>query len=91
MKESITAFFERLEELEKTSRQYPLSRQEAELRDRLRVDTIGVILPAYSAYHAKCNGKSLEKCEHRPPRLPLTTDLRMSPFEIERRVEALFS
>jgi hypothetical protein len=63
LKESITAFFERLDELEKISRQFPLNRQETELRDRLVTDTVGLVMPAYTNCYSRCSGKNLDKCE----------------------------
>jgi exocyst complex protein 7 len=70
VKDSLSNFFARLDELEALSRQHPLSRQDPDLRDRLSQDVRKLVTPAFSAYAAR-HAKRVEKCECRVP-VPLT-------------------
>ena len=64
LKESATAFFDRLSELEGLCAQYPLSRQDPEMRDRVGREVEELVMQAYSGFLARCQGKGLDKCEY---------------------------
>lgn len=72
VKDSLSNFFARLDELEALSRQHPLSRQDPDLRDRLSQDVRKLVAPAFSAYAAR-HAKRVEKCKCCLP-LPLITE-----------------
>ncbi|EIW68795.1 hypothetical protein M231_06865 [Tremella mesenterica] len=78
LKESATLFFDRLSELEQVCTQYPLSRQDPDLRDRLASDVDEVVATAYRTFVTRCQGKQLDKY------------LRATPEEVSRRIYAVF-
>lgn len=56
IKDSLSNFFARLDELETISRQHVLSRQDPKLREKLASDVRNLVIPAFSSYasrHAK--------------------------------------
>lgn len=60
IKDSLSNFFARLDELEAISRQHVLSRQDPKLRERLAQDVRNLVTPAFSSYasrHAKVADK----------------------------------
>ncbi len=61
VKDGLTNFFNRLEELEGISRQYGLSKQDPILRDRLRQDVKSIVVPALNAFVSKHT--KMERCE----------------------------
>ena len=63
LKEAATSFFDRLTELEGLSSQYPLSRQDPEMRDRVGKEAEDIVVQTYGAFIGRCQGKGLEKCE----------------------------
>jgi exocyst complex component 7 len=60
-KDGLTTFFNRLEELEGISRQYGLSKQDPNLRDRLRQDVKNIVIPALNAFVEKHT--KLDRCK----------------------------
>jgi hypothetical protein len=64
MKDSIAAFFERFDEMERLSRQHQISRQEAELRNRLGKEAMSIVVPSFAACCQRAQSKSLEKCAY---------------------------
>jgi hypothetical protein len=62
-KEASTAFFDRLAELEQICRQYPLNRQDPDLRDRVGRDVEDLVRVAYATFWNKAHGKGFDKCE----------------------------
>ena len=63
LKDAATSFFERLAELERTCSQFPLARQDPDLRDRLAGDVLDVVSKAYGSFVIRCQGKGMEKCK----------------------------
>ena len=63
LKEGATAFFDRLAELESLLKQYPLSRSEPDMRDRVGKEAGDVVRDGYRAFVRRCEEKGLEKCE----------------------------
>ena len=63
LKEAATAFFDRLSELEGLCSEYPLSRQDPEMRDRIGREVEELVMQAYAGFLARCQGKGLDKCE----------------------------
>ncbi|WWC85250.1 uncharacterized protein L201_000112 [Kwoniella dendrophila CBS 6074] len=78
MKESATLFFERLNELESLTKQFPLNRQDPEMRDRSSKEIENIIRSGYDQFWGRAAGKGIEKY------------LRGSPDDITRRVQAMF-
>ncbi|WVR04979.1 hypothetical protein IAU60_001991 [Kwoniella sp. DSM 27419] len=78
LKEAAQQFFDRLSELESIVMQYPLNRQDPDMRDRVGRDVEGIVRGGYEAFWARCAGKGVEKY------------LRGSPDDITRRVQAMF-
>jgi len=78
LKDCATAFFDRLAELESLCAQYPLNRQDPDLRDRIGREAEDVVCRAWGAYEARCQGKGLDKY------------LRGGMDEVRRRVAQLF-
>lgn len=66
LKEAATAFFDRLTELEGVCSQFPLSRQDPEMRDRVGREVEEMVVGAYGVFVGRCSGKGLEKCESSP-------------------------
>lgn len=98
VKDSLSNFFARLDELEALSRQHPLSRQDADLRDRLSQDVRRLVIPAFSAYAAR-HAKRVEKCECTAVRVAriliclqsVGADARSSPTDVESRITAMIA
>ncbi len=63
LKEAASGFFDRLSELEGLSSQYPLSRQDPEMRDRVGREIEELVAGAYGGFVGRCQGKGVEKCE----------------------------
>ena len=63
LKEASTSFFDRLSELEGISSQYPLSRQDPEMRDRVGREVEELVAGAYGGFVGRCQGKGMEKCK----------------------------
>ncbi|WWC61383.1 uncharacterized protein I303_103966 [Kwoniella dejecticola CBS 10117] len=78
LKESATQFFDKLAELENVIMQYPLNRQDPDMRDRISREVEGIVRGGYEAFWARCAGRGIEKY------------LRGSPDDITRRVQAMF-
>ncbi|WWC69690.1 uncharacterized protein I206_103633 [Kwoniella pini CBS 10737] len=78
LKESATQFFDKLAELENVILQYPLNRQDPDMRDRISREVEVIIRNGYEAFWGRCAGKGIEKY------------LRGSPDDITRRVQAMF-
>ncbi|WVQ98552.1 hypothetical protein IAU59_005678 [Kwoniella sp. CBS 9459] len=78
LKESAQAFFDKLSELESVVVQYPLNRQDPDMRDRLAREVEGIVRGGYEAFWGRCAGKGIEKY------------LRGSPDDITRRIQAMF-
>ncbi|WVF72381.1 hypothetical protein IAT40_007196 [Kwoniella sp. CBS 6097] len=78
LKESAQTFFDKLSELENVVTQYPLNRQDPDMRDRLAREVEGIVRGGYEAFWGRCAGKGIEKY------------LRGSPDDITRRVQAMF-
>jgi exocyst complex protein 7 len=76
VKDSLSNFFNRLDELEVLSRQHTLSRQDPNLRERLHVDVRNLVVPAFQNYMAKFP-KHADKYS------------RSSPADVENRLAAL--
>lgn len=62
VKDSLSNFFVRLDDLEAMSKQHLLSRQDPELRERLVQDVRNLVVPAFSSYAAR-HAKRVEKCK----------------------------
>jgi len=62
LKEASATFFELLTELEQLCSQYPLNRQDPDLRDRVGREVEDMVGAAYGAFCSRCSGKGLEKC-----------------------------
>ncbi|WWD15716.1 hypothetical protein CI109_100138 [Kwoniella shandongensis] len=78
LKDSAQAFFDRLAELEGICGNYPLNRQDPEMRDRVGREVEGIVRGGYEGFWGRCAGKGVEKY------------LRGSPDDITRRVQAMF-
>ncbi|WRT66900.1 uncharacterized protein IL334_003865 [Kwoniella shivajii] len=78
LKESANQFFEKLAELENIVLQYPLNRQDPDMRDRISREAENIIRGGYDAFWGRCAGKGIEKY------------LRGSPDDVTRRVQAMF-
>jgi hypothetical protein len=63
LKEGATAFFDRLGELERTCSEYPLNRQDPDMRDRVAKEVEDLVVSGYRPFYTRCTGKSLEKCK----------------------------
>jgi hypothetical protein len=61
-KEAAAAFFERLAEFEQTCRQFPLNRQDPEMRERVSREVESLVTNAYRPFYTKAHGKH-DKCE----------------------------
>jgi exocyst complex protein 7 len=95
VKDSLSNFFARLDELEALSRQHPLSRQDPDLRDRLSQDVRKLVTPAFSAYAAR-HAKRVEKCKCSfivsiSEFLSLVIDARSSPADVENRITTMIA
>lgn len=87
------AFFDRLAELEVTCKQYPFSRQDPELGERVGQEVSDLVRQGYNTFWTKAHNKGYDKCEWRLGVLSAfayTSDLRQTPDELHRRVQALF-
>ncbi|KAJ9091704.1 hypothetical protein QFC19_008995 [Naganishia cerealis] len=73
VKDSLSNFFVRLDELEAMSKQYLLSRQDPDLRERLVQDVRNLVVPAFSSYAGR-HAKRVEKYA------------RATPVEIDQRI-----
>ncbi|KAK8870005.1 hypothetical protein IAR55_000575 [Kwoniella newhampshirensis] len=78
LKDSAQAFFERLAELEGVCGNYPLNRQDVDMRDRVGREVEGIVRGGYEGFWGRCAGKGVEKY------------LRGSPDDVTRRVQAMF-
>ncbi|WVW83405.1 hypothetical protein I302_105424 [Kwoniella bestiolae CBS 10118] len=78
LKESATQFFEKLSEIESIVLQYPLNRQDPDMRDRIAREVENIVRGGYEVFWGRCAGKGIEKY------------LRGSPDDITRRVQAMF-
>ncbi|OCF55156.1 hypothetical protein L486_07267 [Kwoniella mangroviensis CBS 10435] len=78
LKESATQFFDRLSELESVILQYPLNRQDPDMRDRIAREVENIVRGGYEVFWGRCAGKGIEKY------------LRGSPDDITRRIQAMF-
>jgi exocyst complex protein 7 len=65
LKDASTQFFDRLAELESVCAQYPLSRGDPELRDRIGKEAGDLVGGAWRVFLARCLGKGVDKCESR--------------------------
>lgn len=63
LKEGATTFFDRLAELERICAEYPLNRQDPDMRDRVAKEVEDTVVGGYRVFYGKCQGKGLEKCE----------------------------
>ena len=63
LKEGATAFFDKLAELERICLEYPLNRQDPDMRDRVAKDVEDVVVGGYRGFYGRCQGKGVEKCE----------------------------
>jgi exocyst complex protein 7 len=96
VKDSLANFFNRLDELEALSRQFSLSRQDPNLRERLHADVRGLVVPAFQAYMSK-HPKHADKCKlcsHADPiqivaEQLAALDSKSSPADVEARISAL--
>jgi hypothetical protein len=52
-----------LTELERICAEYPLNRQDPDMRDRVAKEVEEVVVGGYRTFFNKCQGKQLEKCE----------------------------
>ncbi len=95
-KDNITLFWTRFEEMENVSKQYPLSKQDPNLRDRLKLDVRNVVMPALQAFLNK--NQKLDKCRFQGRSYSVErglidlrpADMRATPQEVESRLAALF-
>ncbi|KAL7423726.1 exocyst complex component exo70 [Cryptotrichosporon argae] len=78
LKDAASAFFDRLAELEHVCMQYPLSRQDVEMRERVGGEVAEIVGGGYKLFWGRCQGKGLEKY------------LRSTPDEVIRRINTLF-
>jgi len=62
-KEASAAFFDRLAEMEQLCRQYPLNRQDPDLRDRIGREVDELVKNSYTPFWNKAHSKGLDKCE----------------------------
>ena len=60
-------------------RQYPISRSDPELLERLYHDVSDLLLPPFSNFHSRCTAKGIEG-----------KYLRANPDELERRIGGMF-
>lgn len=60
-KDNLSNFYSQLDELEGITRQYPLSKQDPTLRDRLKVDVRAAVVPALQSYLSR--HQKVEKCK----------------------------
>lgn len=95
VKDSLSNFFARLDELEGISRQHSLSRQDPNLRERLTQDVRNLVTPAFSSY-ANRHPKNVSKCKSFRHCLLSHADLylhgldaRSTPAEIEHRITSM--
>ena len=96
VKDSLTHFFARLDELEALSRQHPLARQDPDLRERLAQEVKRLVTPAFSAYAAR-HAKHVEKCKS-AVFVPYdreadwsAADARSSPADVEKRITTMIA
>lgn len=92
MKEGATAFFDKLAELERICSEYPLNRQDPDMRDRVAKEVEDIVVGGYRGFYGRCQGKGLEKCACARNSMYNAdwTDIRASPEEIGRRIQAIF-
>jgi len=81
VKDSLSNFFNKLDELEGLSRQHTLSRQDPNLRDRLYADVRNLVVPAFTNYMAK-HPKHADKCELKRSRYHGLCSKELSLFKI---------
>ncbi|KAJ9120136.1 hypothetical protein QFC22_003034 [Naganishia vaughanmartiniae] len=62
VKDSLSNFFVKLDDLEAMSKQHVLSRLDPDLRERLVQDVRNLVVPAFSSYAGR-HAKQVEKCE----------------------------
>ncbi|KAL9936033.1 hypothetical protein V8E36_004875 [Tilletia maclaganii] len=81
-KERFAKFYETLEELDRLHRAYPVGREDVALRERLKKEVGRMILPLYGRFVTKhkTSGFSKDPSKH----------IRMSPQEVEDRINAMF-
>lgn len=62
-KEAAASFFDRVAELEATCKQYPFSRQDPELRERIGAEVGELVRAGYAAFWTKAHSRGYDKCE----------------------------
>lgn len=63
LKDASTQFFDKLAELESVCLQYPLSRGDPDLRDRIGKEAGELVGGAWRTFLGRCSGKGVDKCE----------------------------
>ncbi|WVQ78246.1 hypothetical protein IAT38_000329 [Cryptococcus sp. DSM 104549] len=78
LKDASHAFFDKLQELEGLCAQFPLNRQDPEMRDSVAREVEGIVRGGYEGFAGRCQSKGAEKY------------LRGTADDVARRVQAIF-
>ncbi len=82
VKDRFARFYEALDDLERLHRAYPVSREDHELKDRLRRDVIRLVVPMYARFLGKHKAGDFTKNPSK--------HIRMSEQEVEDKIASLF-
>ncbi|PWY98442.1 hypothetical protein BCV70DRAFT_201756 [Testicularia cyperi] len=82
VKDRFAKFYEGLEDLERLHRAYPFSKQDQDLKDRLRRDVTRLVCPMYTRFLAKHKAGDFTKNPSK--------HIRMSEQEVEDKIASLF-
>ena len=82
VKDRFAKFYEALDDLERLHRAYPVSREDHELKERLRRDVTRLVCPMYARFLAKHKASDFTKNPSK--------HIRMTEQEVEEKIASLF-